>query len=103
MPMSIAEFLSTVKGFDGIQWDDLQSLADEARLNTYAPGRNLMRAGEPGDTMHVIRSGLVKVPIVDESNVEKMVFHLGPGELVVDGGVKAPDVGGKRRLEPDDR
>jgi len=82
LPMSIAEFLSTVKGFDGIQWDDLQSLADEARLNTYAPGRELMRAGEPGDTMHVIRSGLVKVPIVDESDVEKMVFHLGPGELV---------------------
>lgn len=80
--MSIAEFLSTVKGFDGIQFEDLQSLADQARTNTYAPGRELMRKGEPGDTMHVIRTGLVKVPIVDESGEEKMVFHLGPGELV---------------------
>ncbi len=82
MPMSIAEFLSTVKGFDGIQWDDLQSLSDNARENNFAPGQELMRAGEPGDTMHVIQSGLVKVPIVDESGAEKMVFHLGPGELV---------------------
>lgn len=82
LSMSIAEFLSEVKGFDGIQWEDLLSLADQAHLNTYAPGRELMRAGEPGDTMHVIRTGMVKVPILDESGEERMVFHLGPGELV---------------------
>ena len=102
--MSIAKFLSKVKGFDGIQFEDLQSLADQARINTYAPGRELMRAGEPGDTMHVIRAGLVKVPIIDESGKERMVFHLGSGELVgemalLTGEVRTADVIAEEQTE----
>ena len=80
--MSIAEFLSTVKGFQGIDAEDLESLATSIQVQTFAPGEALMKVGEPGDTMHVIQTGRVRVPIPDEDGSEKMVFHLGPGELV---------------------
>ncbi len=80
--MSIAEFLSSVKGFTGIDRDDLESLAERVQVQTFEPGEALMRSGEPGDTMHVIQTGRLRVPIEDAEGVEKMVFHLGPGDLV---------------------
>ena len=80
--MSTAEFLSTVKGFTGIDRDDLESLAERVQVQTFDPGQALMRAGEPGETMHIIQSGRLRVPIRDPDGVEKMVFHLGPGDLV---------------------
>ena len=80
--MSIEEFLTGVKGFEGIAPDDMTNLAAGAKVQTFAPGQALMLAGQPGDTMHIIRSGQVRVPIRDATGAEKMVFHLGPGELV---------------------
>lgn len=80
--MSTTEFLSTVKGFTGIAAADLESLAGRVRLASFDAGQALMRAGEPGDTMHVIQTGRLRVPIYDQGGVEKMVFRLGPGDLV---------------------
>jgi serine/threonine protein kinase len=80
--MSVSEFLSGVRGFEGIAPDDMANLAAGAKVLNFAAGQALMRAGQPGDTMHVIRSGQVRVPIRDAAGAEKMVFHLGPGELV---------------------
>ncbi len=80
--MSIAEFLAGVDGFRGIDRDDLESIARSIDLHTYAPEEYLIRAGDEGDDMHVIREGRVRVPIYDDDGREKMVFHMGPGELV---------------------
>lgn len=80
--MSTVDFLSSVQGFGGLETADLESLAERVQPDRFEPGEALMRAGEPGDTMHVIRSGRVRIPIRDENGAEKMVFHLGPRDLV---------------------
>jgi serine/threonine protein kinase len=80
--MSIEEFLASVKGFAGIDAEDLKSIAGKTEIRTFAPGTHLIRKGGPGDSMHVIMNGRVGVPISDEVSGKKMVFHLEKGDLV---------------------
>jgi CRP-like cAMP-binding protein len=80
--MSIAEFLAEVKGFQGIDLQDLKNIAEKAEVCTFEAGTYLIRKGGPGDSMHVIMDGRVGVPVSDEQSGKKMVFHLEKGDLV---------------------
>ena len=79
----VTQFLTTVNGFTSIGSTELEAIADQIETRKFNPGEHIIRRGEAGDTMHVIRSGRVRVPIVDAgSGKTKMVVHLGPGDMV---------------------
>jgi CRP-like cAMP-binding protein len=80
--MSTVSFLSQVNGFNAISPDELGKIAEQIEERSYKQGDYLIRKGEAGDSMHVIVSGKVAVPIVDADGQNKMVVHLGPTEMV---------------------
>ena len=80
--MRIADFLSTVPGFDELSGDDLDRTAGSVREEAFTQGEYLMRRGEPGDSMHVIRSGTVQVPVFDGTGKVRLVAKLGEGDVV---------------------
>ncbi len=80
--MSVSEFLQSVNGFSALGQEGVEALAEKVTVAEWAKGKRLIRRGDVGDTMHVIREGRVRIPIVDSSGREKQVVHLGPGDLV---------------------
>ncbi|MBM4381505.1 MAG: protein kinase [Deltaproteobacteria bacterium] len=80
--MFTLEFLAGLQGFGSLEPGALARIAAGLETRTYAPGEYLLRRGEPGDHMHVIRAGQVRVPLLDAAGREKAVFLLGEGELV---------------------
>ena len=80
--MSISKFLQTVNGFSALGPEGVETLAEKVTIAEWAKGDRLIRRGDIGETMHVIREGRVRIPIVDAAGVEKQVVHLGPGDLV---------------------
>jgi len=80
--MSTVSFLSKVNGFSAISPDELTKIAEQVTERTYAQGEYLIRRGEAGDSMHIIVTGKVAVPILDSEGQSKMVVHLGPTDLV---------------------
>ena len=80
---SVTDFLSTVNGFNAIAGDELDAIAGKIESSSYKPEQYLIKRGDQGDTMHVIRSGRVRVPLLDkETGKTKLVVHLGPGDMV---------------------
>jgi serine/threonine-protein kinase len=80
--MSVAQFLATVSGFSVIEPDDLEQISALMEQRVFRPGQYLIRRGEPGDAMYVIRNGHVRVPLLDSSGNERSVFRLAEGDCV---------------------
>ena len=64
--MSIAEFLHTVPGFSSLSPEGLEALAENVRIARYQSDEHLIRKGDEGTNMHVVREGRLRVPLADE-------------------------------------
>ncbi|GGM85228.1 Crp/Fnr family transcriptional regulator [Lentzea pudingi] len=76
---------------------ELTELLGRGRAVEYQPGDHLMRQGEEGDCVIVVRSGVVKVMSNDHSGGTRLLAVRGPGELLgeiacVDDGVRSASV-----------
>ncbi len=81
--MPVIDFLSTVNGFRKVAREDLERIRDQLPERNFSDGEMIIRRGDAGDNMHVIRRGRVRIPLVDAgTGATKMVVHLGPGDLV---------------------
>lgn len=80
--MEIAAFLSEVNGFSALGREELVHVAQQVQEQRFHPADYLIRKGEAGETMYIVYTGRLRVPIVDSSGREKMVVTLGPGDLV---------------------
>jgi CRP-like cAMP-binding protein len=60
--------------------DDLRELASIARVQHFRPGAVVFRQGEPGDSLHVIVEGSVRIDVVAPGGNETTMAILGPGE-----------------------
>jgi CRP/FNR family transcriptional regulator, cyclic AMP receptor protein len=58
----------------------LAQLATCARRRTYRRGEVIFHQGDPGDAMHLIQSGRVKVVLDAESGDEALIAIIGPGD-----------------------
>ncbi len=88
---SVADFLSGVNGFSGISRDDLGHLSEQMELRSFAAGDKLITRGDDGQTMHVIRSGRVRVLLASKVGESRLVASLGPRELVGEMGLLTGD------------
>lgn len=67
-----------------LQKEDLRALASRGRARSYPAGATIFREGAPGDSLHIIIEGAVRVSVVSPSGVEATIALLGPGEFVGD-------------------
>jgi len=76
---AVRQLLAGVDLFHSLSEDEMNRLADSAKLRMYACGENLCRQGEPGDTFYIIRQGQVAVLMDRPDGPPVTVAHLGPG------------------------
>jgi PAS domain S-box-containing protein len=90
MTSNIFEQLPALRHFPQ---DGLLALMERGRPRTYPAERALMRQGDPGDTMHVIVKGRVRVERSHPSLARPLLLaELGPGEIVGEMAILNADV-----------
>ena len=77
---TLAGRLSATDIFAPLNADELSQLVCASRSHTYAPGETIIRAGEEGDSMFVVRHGNVAVQINDNGQA-RTVATLGEGDF----------------------
>ena len=63
---------------------ELRALASQGRARSYAAGVTIFHEGDPGDSLHIIIEGSVRVAVLSPSGAETTLAVLGPGEFVGD-------------------
>jgi CRP/FNR family transcriptional regulator/CRP/FNR family cyclic AMP-dependent transcriptional regulator len=60
--------------------DDVRTLAQRGRVRNYSSGSVLFHEGEPGDSLHVVVEGRIRVAVVSPTGEEATVAYIGPGD-----------------------
>jgi CRP-like cAMP-binding protein len=60
--------------------EDVRTLAQRGRVRNYASGAVLFHEGEPGDSLHVVVEGRIRVVVVSPTGEEATVAYVGPGD-----------------------
>jgi CRP/FNR family cyclic AMP-dependent transcriptional regulator len=60
---------------------DLEALATRAREHRYRRGEAVFRKGDPGDSLHVVRDGRIRIVLPSEDGEEVTIAVLGRGEF----------------------
>ena len=76
----IADFLESVSIFGRLTPDERRTFASLAREHRYPRGALIVRQGDPGDALYVVRSGAVKVSVVGEDGREVILDTLDQGD-----------------------
>lgn len=80
-PEEVIRLLREVPYFTGLQQTDLAPLAAACRLRQYRTNQVIFHRGDPGDTLHMIRSGRVKIVLASPSGEEVLLALMGPGDF----------------------
>jgi small-conductance mechanosensitive channel/CRP-like cAMP-binding protein len=75
----IRQLLSGVELFQSLSAEELETLANGAKLHLYAAGENLCVEGEAGDSFYVIREGRVAVLVAGAGGPMVTAAHLSRG------------------------
>jgi CRP/FNR family transcriptional regulator/CRP/FNR family cyclic AMP-dependent transcriptional regulator len=78
--MGAADFLTEYKSFKDFDKDDLASLGQSCSQDSYAKDDVLFQEEAPGDRMHIIKSGTVKI-VKKVKDKENTIAVLNPGEF----------------------
>ncbi|MEI9961159.1 MAG: cyclic nucleotide-binding domain-containing protein [Limisphaerales bacterium] len=73
--------LESVELFRGLSPDELQGLRRIARERQFALGTQILREGDMGDGVYVIKEGLVEIVHLAGKEVRHVFSQLGPGEI----------------------
>jgi CRP-like cAMP-binding protein len=77
----VAEFLRDVRLFQAFSDADRAALARALRERTLRKGQVLLREGDGGDEMFLVRKGMIVVSKAVTGPVEQVVARMGPGEF----------------------
>ena len=80
-PATLTAALGEVPLFRLLPEDDLDTLASACRIRRFRRGEVIFHQGDPGDALHVILSGRVKISSPSDSGVEAILTTLRPGEF----------------------
>jgi uncharacterized membrane protein len=88
-----ASLLENVDFFENLDDADRARLAELVDLRELASGEKLFRAGDPGDSLFVVKTGQVELYIRDTTGQKIVLSHLEPGEIfgelaLLDGGAR---------------
>ncbi len=68
--------------FDTLPVELMNELESHMSERTFAPGEFLIRQGDPGDSLILIRAGTVNIVVTDEQSVSHDIDHSGPGAIL---------------------
>lgn len=74
-------FLRSVRLFRSVEEAELGILADSLRERTLKRGQVLLREGEGGDEMFLVRSGSLVISKAVTGRVEQVLARVGPGDF----------------------
>ena len=78
------ELLGAVPSLAGLAPEDLQDLASSARRRLYPKGQIIFHRGDPGDSLHIIVNGEVRIMLPSREGEEMTLARLGPGDFFGD-------------------
>lgn len=81
MPDNNVEYLKKIYLFAGLSDDELEEIALLALERKYQKGRIIFVEGEPGDAIHFLKSGLIKVSKQDGEGREHTLHYVNPGDV----------------------
>lgn len=81
MAVSVSTVLSRVPFFAGVPADELEKLASSLQRRTVRAGKAVFRQDDPGSSLYVIESGVVKVQRTSPEGKEVILTILGPGDF----------------------
>jgi CRP-like cAMP-binding protein len=77
----IKELLGKLDLFSSLSSDDLKRLAEQAQIRVYGRSECLVREGEPGDSLFVIRDGVVKLTVAQADGRQTMLATMTSGQF----------------------
>jgi len=80
--MTVADELKAFSLFRNVEMADLEALSTLMKPQTLAAGQTLFHKDDPGDSMFLVRSGRVRIYIVDDRGNDITFRHYGAGQLV---------------------
>jgi len=80
-PATLSAALGEVPLFRELPGDDLDVMASACRIRRFRRGEVIFHQGDPGDALHVILAGRVKISSPSETGVEAILTTLRPGEF----------------------
>ena len=81
MAVSVSTVLSKVPFFAGVPAEELEKLATSLQRRTVRAGKAVFRQDDPGSSLYVIESGVVKVQRTSPEGKEVILTILGPGDF----------------------
>jgi len=78
---SVADWLAEVSLFASISAADRSALARLVQERAYRGGQRVFMAGDAGDRLYIIKSGMVKIGVTSSDGREVTLALLGPGEF----------------------
>ena len=92
-----AQTLSHIPIFQDVAFEALDQLARAIRRRSYHRAEVIFHQGDPGDALHIVRNGRVKVVLPAQTGDEAVLAILGPGDCfgelaLIDGEPRSADV-----------
>jgi CRP/FNR family cyclic AMP-dependent transcriptional regulator len=80
-PSALRAALEAVPLFRDLRPEELQLLVGSVRTRRYRRGEVIFHQGDPGDALHIILGGRVKISSPSDTGVEAILATLRPGEF----------------------
>ena len=92
--MESVSFLGRVSLFSQLQPSDLILLAEKLKQRNFHKGEVIFHQDDPGDRLHLVANGLVKISIISQDGRENDLALLAPGDCfgemsILDGGLRS--------------
>ncbi len=92
--MESVSFLGRVSLFSQLQPSDLTLLAEKLKRRNFHKGKVIFHQDDPGDRLHLVANGLVKISIISQDGRENDLALLAPGDCfgemsILDGGLRS--------------
>ena len=92
--MDTIDFLSNVGIFSHLNHSELEPLAAKMRRRSYQRGEVIFHQDDPGDRLHFVANGMVKISLVSPDGRENDIALLSPGDCfgemsVLNGGIRS--------------
>ncbi len=78
---SMADALSAVPLFGGLDEDGLEGLIRGMRVRKFRRGETVFHVGDPGDALFIVMSGSIKITLPADSGDEAILATLRPGDF----------------------
>ncbi len=78
--MAGAQFLQNVPLFANLSASDLEPLAQRLMARRYREGQTIFEQGSPGNSLYIVKNGLVAIEITSALGEVQTVAQFGPGQ-----------------------